>query len=340
MLPRSPARVQHRDCRKAVFDGLPASMVSMAHPLDTGYFGPDSVSWQVHKEVTVLFGGARAVLMQAAHPLVIAGARHTGFYERNPWKRLQRTLLLTYAVTFGTKTEAKAAAGRINDVHARIHGVDEITGKPYDALEPELLLYVHACLVDCALLFESLTVGTLDDAGRQRFHEEQMLAAEMMLIPRSIIPPTVPALRAYLDDLADAGTFMVTDSAQRVADLFLDPPQDAEWRPVLRGVSRLAFATLPPVMGDLYGVKVGGIKTTALRATFASIRATRPFLPPKYRFIAPYNEYRLRARGIEPPGEVEQARKRAGIRLDITKSIGETSAVSAEDAAAQGTRAQ
>ena len=70
---------------------------------DLGYFGPDSVSWRVHREVTVLFGGARAVLMQAAHPLVIAGARETGFYERNPWKRLQRTLVLTYTITFGSK---------------------------------------------------------------------------------------------------------------------------------------------------------------------------------------------------------------------------------------------
>ena len=77
---------------------------------DLGYFGPDSVSWQVHREVTVLFGGARAVLMQAAHPLVIAGARETGFYERNPWRRLQRTLILTYTITFGTKAEAHAAA--------------------------------------------------------------------------------------------------------------------------------------------------------------------------------------------------------------------------------------
>lgn len=295
----------------------------MALPTDTGYFGPDSVSWQVHKEVTVLFGGARAVLMQAAHPLVIAGARHTGFYERNPWKRLQRTLILTYAVTFGTKAEANAAADRINEVHTRIHGTDEITGQHYDALDPELLLYVHACLVDCALLFEELTVGRLDDAGRQRFHEEQMLAAEMMLIPRAMIPPTVPALRAYLDDLADAGTFMVTESAQRVADLFLSPPPEAEWRPVLRGVSRLAFATLPPVLRDLYGVTVGAGKEAAVRATFAVIRATRPALPPKFRYIAPYNEFRLRARGIEPPGEIEQARKRAGIRLDLTKSIGE-----------------
>ncbi len=297
----------------------------MALPTDTGYFGPESVSWQVHKEVTVLFGGARAVLMQAAHPLVIAGARHTGFYERNPWKRLQRTLILTYSVTFGTKAEANAAADRINEVHTRIHGVDEITGQPYDALDPGLLLYVHACLVDCALLFEELTVGKLDDAGRQRFHQEQMLAAEMMLVPRSMIPPTVPALRGYLDDLADAGTFMVTESARQVADLFLSPPPEAEWRPVLRGVSRLAFATLPPVLRDLYGVKVGAGKRAGMAATFAAIRVARLALPPRFRYIAPYNEYRMRARGIEPPGEVEQARRRAGIRLDLAKSIGETS---------------
>jgi len=44
-------------------------------PSDVGFFGPESVSWRVHGETTVLFGGARALLMQAAHPLVIAGAR-------------------------------------------------------------------------------------------------------------------------------------------------------------------------------------------------------------------------------------------------------------------------
>ena len=131
----------------------------------------------------MLFGGARALLMQAAHPLVVAGANQTAMYERDPWKRLQRTLMLTYTMTFGTRAEADAAAEKINEVHTRINGVDPITGKRYDALDPELLLYVHACLVDSALLFERLTVGRLDDAARQRFHEEQMLAAE--LLPRA-----------------------------------------------------------------------------------------------------------------------------------------------------------
>ena len=283
---------------------------------DLGYFGPRSVSWQVHREVTVLFGGARAVLMQAAHPLVIAGARETGFYERNPWKRLQRTLLLTYSITFGTKREAQAAADRINDVHTRIRGVDPATGASYDALDPELLLYVHACLVDSALLFEELTVGRLDDAGRQRFHEEQMLAAEMVRIPREIIPPTVPALRAWLSDLEDRGDLLVTDSARKVADLFFHPPAEAEWRPVLKGVSRLAFATLSPMLREQYGFEVGPLKRAGMSATLAATRTIRPLLPPRLRFIAPYQEWRLRQRGIEPPRAVEDARRRAGVRLE------------------------
>jgi uncharacterized protein (DUF2236 family) len=53
------------------------------------------MSWLVNRETAVLFGGARALLMHAAHPLVLAGARQTGFYERNPWKRMERTLHLT-----------------------------------------------------------------------------------------------------------------------------------------------------------------------------------------------------------------------------------------------------
>ncbi|MEO8477012.1 MAG: oxygenase MpaB family protein [Actinomycetota bacterium] len=281
---------------------------------DTGYFGPESVSWKVHKEVTVLFGGARALLMQAAHPLVVAGANQTAMYERNPWKRLQRTLILTYTMTFGTKAEADGAAEKINDVHTRINGTDPITGKRYDALDPELLLYVHACLVDSALLFERLTVGKLDDAGRQRFHEEQMLAAELCLVPREMIPPTVPALSAWLADFEDRGDLMVTEGARKVLDLFLDPPEEAEWRPILRGVSRLAYGTLPGGIREMYGLPFGPLKEAMMSATFPLIRATRPLLPPKFRYIAPYQDHLLRLRGIEPR-DVDDARRRVGIRL-------------------------
>lgn len=282
---------------------------------DDGYFGPDSVSWQVHREVTVLFGGARALLMQAAHPLVVAGANQTAMYERNPWKRLQRTLILTYTMTFGTKAEAQASADKINEVHTRINGVDPVTGKTYDALDPELLLYVHACLVDSALLFEELTVGALDDAGRQRFHEEQMLAAELCLVPRDLIPPTVSGLRAWLADFESRGELQVTEGARKVLDLFLDPPAEAEWRPILRGVSRLAYGTLPAGVREMYGLPFGALKRGSLRTTFPLIRAVRPLLPPKYRYIAPYQDFLLRRKGIDPGDRTASARSRVGIRL-------------------------
>ena len=284
---------------------------------DLGYFGPDSASWQVHREVTVLFGGARALLMQAANPLVIAGAGQTGMFERNPWKRLQRTLVLTYTLTFGTRAEADAAAAKINEVHTRINGIDPVTGRRYDALDPDLLLYVHACLVDSALLFEQRTVGALDDAGRQRFHEEQMLAAEMCLVPRDLIPPTVPAMRAWLADVEDRGEILVTDNARKVARLFLHPPKEAEWRPVLIGVSRLAFATLPPLMREMYGFPHGPLRQAAVDAALAATRLARPLLPPRFRYLAPYDAWRRRARGEHVPDHVERTRRSLGIRLGV-----------------------
>ena len=282
---------------------------------DEGYFGPKSVSWQVHREVTVLFGGARAMLMQAAHPLVVAGANQTGMYERNPWKRLQRTLVLQYAITFGTKAEAHAAAERINAVHERINGVDRVTGRPYDALDPELLLWVHACLVQSALLFERLTIGALDTAGRQRFHEEQMLSAELVRLPRERIPPTVTALESYVTDTVRSGELVVTDAARSVAALFFDPPRDAQWRPVLKAVARLAFGTLPPKLREGYGFPFGPGRRAQMGAAFAALRAVRPLLPPKHRFIAPYQQWRLRERGRDNDGGIESARRSPGVRL-------------------------
>src|SRR5207237_6408153 len=133
-----------------------------------------------------------------------------GFYERNPWKRLERTLALTYTMTFGTRREALEAADRINRVHREIHGVDAVTGLPYDALDPDLLLWVHACLVDSQLLFERLGVGRLDAAGRERFHREQMLGAELLGLDRTRIPPTVGDLHAYIDRIVRSGTLRVT----------------------------------------------------------------------------------------------------------------------------------
>ena len=262
---------------------------------DLGLFGPQSVSWRVHRETTVLFGGARALLMHAVHPLVVAGARETGFYERNPWKRLERTLHLTYAITFGTTEEALAAAERINEVHRHVHGVDPVTGLAYDALDPDLLLWVHASLVDSALLFERLTVGELTPAERERFHEEQMVAAELLGLPREAIPPTVAELGEYIEDVVASGILRTTDASERVADLFRRPPAEADWRPILRLVARWAFGSLPAELRRMYGVRFGPLSQARMSAELLGLRAVRPVVPRRFRWILPAQQASVRA---------------------------------------------
>jgi uncharacterized protein (DUF2236 family) len=254
---------------------------------DPGLFGPDSVSWRVQREATVMLGGARALLMHSAHPLVVAGARQTGMYANQPWRRLERTLRQTYTVVFGTREEALAASKRIDDVHRGIKGVDPVTGLRYDARDPGLLLWVHACLVDSFLTFERLTVGRLDDAGRQAFHEESMVSAELLRLPRERIPPTVPALRAYLDEVMASGILRMTDGARRVADLIGNPPQDVPRRPLWGLIGFLAFQTLPPPLRRLYDVRGGQGRRALVRASAVGLRVARPLAPPRIRYVAP-----------------------------------------------------
>jgi uncharacterized protein (DUF2236 family) len=254
---------------------------------DPGLFGPGSVSWQVLREASVMIGGVRALLMHATHPLVVAGARQTGMYERDPWRRLERTLRLTFTVVFGSEQEARAAVRRIDDVHAGIHGIDPVTGRRYDARDPELLLWVHACLVTSFLEFERLTIGRLDAAGRQRFHQEQLRVAEPLRLPRDRVPATVEGLQAYVDEVIESGVLRHTDGAGSVAALVRDPPAQVPRRRLWRIVSFLAFATLPAPLKELYGVDHGPLQELRKRALCAGMRLDRPIMPPRMRFIAP-----------------------------------------------------
>jgi uncharacterized protein (DUF2236 family) len=116
--------------------------------------------------------------------------------------------------------------------------------------------------------------------------------------------------------VAASGILQVTEGARRVADLFLHPPPEAEWRVVLRGVSRMAFGTLPPALQKAYGVPTNPLRRAGVRAGLAVTRTLRPLLPPRYRYIAPYNEWRLRSKGRPlPEGTVERSRRSVGIRL-------------------------
>ena len=255
---------------------------------DPGYFGPQSMMWKVNKEITVLFGGARALLMHAAHPLIAAGARQTSFYQRDPWKRLIRTLSLQNSLTFGTKQEADESANRINKLHEVIKGKDEVSGGIYDALDHEQLLWVHACLQISSIYFYELTVKKLTDEEKNQYHIENIKAAEMCLVDRSIIPETHDGLKEWVIQKSRQKDYlMTTDVAEDVKDIIAGGPVPAHIKPVWPFIAFTAFNTLPSEFKKIYGINESKTKNLILAFNLKLLKITRPFLPPFFRLIAP-----------------------------------------------------
>ena len=255
---------------------------------DPGYFGPNSMMWRVNKEITVLFGGARALLMHAAHPLIAAGARQTSFYQRDPWKRLIRTLSLQNSVTFGTKEEADESAHRINKLHEVIKGEDEVSGGYYDALDHEQLLWVHACLQISSLYFYEKTVKKLTDEEKNQYHSENMKAAELVLINRKEMPQTHDDLKEWVISKSRTKDYLIyTDVAKDVQEIIAGGPVPTHIKPIWPFISFTAFNTLPKEFKTLYGVKESKLKNLILNFNLKLLKFTRPFLPPFFRLIAP-----------------------------------------------------
>ena len=255
---------------------------------DPGYFGPNSMMWKVNKEITVLFGGARALLMHAAHPLISAGARQTSFYQRDPWKRLIRTLSLQNSVTFGTKEEADDSAHRINKLHEVIKGKDEVSGGYYDALDHEQLLWVHACLQISSIYFYEKTVKKLTDEEKDQYHIENMKAAELVLIDTKEMPQTHKGLKDWVVNKSKSRDYlMFTDVAKDVQDIIAGGPVPTHIKPIWPFIAFTAFNTLPKEFKTLYGVKEGKFKSVVLNFNLKFLKFTRPFLPPFFRLIAP-----------------------------------------------------
>ena len=255
---------------------------------DPGYFGPQSMMWKVNKEITVLFGGARALLMHAAHPLIAAGARQTSFYQRDPWKRLIRTLSLQNSVTFGTKEEADDSAHRINKLHEVIKGKDPVSKGTYDALDHEQLLWVHACLQISSIYFYEKTVKKLTVDEKNKYHEENMIAADLVLVDINKMPKTHNELVEWVTNKSRQDNYlMITDVAEDVKDIIAGGPVPRHIKPIWPFIAFTAFQTLPSEFKKIYGIKSSNSKRIIVNFNLAILKYTRPFLPPFFRLIAP-----------------------------------------------------
>ncbi len=163
---------------------------------EIAYVHPDSIVRVVHSDIgTMMIGGVAALMLQALHPLAMAGvADHSG-YENDPIGRLRRTANFVGTTTFGTNDEARAAIRHVQAVHRRVRGVAP-DGRPYSADDPELLTWVHAAEMYCFLqATQRFGARRLSRAECDRYYKETAPVA--IELGAEWVPSSVNELDAY-----------------------------------------------------------------------------------------------------------------------------------------------
>jgi uncharacterized protein (DUF2236 family) len=219
---------------------------------DDGLFGPASVAWRVSTDLASPVAGLRSLLMQALHPLAMAGVDQHSGWRRDPVGRLAATSAYLATVTFGERAVALQAAARVRRIHDHVRGTDTVTGRPYAAGDPALLLWVHAALVQSSLAAVWAFGTPLSAEDSDRYVEEMMVAAELLGVSPPQVPASVSDLERYVASVRPG--LSCTPAARESMAYLLDPPGlDEEIAGFWQDVRDAAITVLPEWARQMYG---------------------------------------------------------------------------------------
>jgi uncharacterized protein (DUF2236 family) len=254
---------------------------------DPGLYGPGSVTWRIHGDPAMAVAGFRSLLLQAVHPLVMAGFDANSAFRQDPWGRLQRTGQWIATVTYGTTAEAERAGQVLRAVHASLRpGIEPETGRPYRVDDPELLLWVHCTEVESFLSTYRRCGGLLEPGEGDRYVDEMRVSARLVGLDPEAVPGTEAEIEAYYRRVRPQ--LRVTSVARRNALWGFAPPMP-RWvqlatpaRPAWAALVGTGAAMLPRWARRLYGLP--GLPITDLTATVSghALRSTLAALPERW----------------------------------------------------------
>jgi uncharacterized protein (DUF2236 family) len=270
---------------------------------DPGLFGPGSATWQVMREPLLILGAARALLMQSAHPLIAQGALDHSDFASDPVGRFQRTAGWVTTVVFGTSDEAQAATRSVNQLHRRVsgelpeeHAVGAwAPGSAYRAQDQDLLLWVHASLIDSMLVTYRAVIGHLRPDLGDRYVREWDVVAGLMGLPGDSTWESEIAMRNWINRQIRQGIALPGEGSRRVARVILGPGITG---PALAKVTNLVTAgMLPARLRREFGIGWNPAQSLAFRSLALSLRSVRPILPRALRVSPVYDFAMARATG-------------------------------------------
>lgn len=225
-----------------------------------GYFTDASVIRRVMRERALVLSGPRALLMQAAHPLAVAGLLAHSDSLDDPYVRLARTAQVMNTITFGARGEAERMTRRVRAMHRSVRGRLATgvgiypAGTPYRADDPRLLMWILYTLVDSADVVYRRYVGRLSEAERAELWDDYKVIGRLFGLRRRAMPETLADLERYGAEMMAGDELRVGDWARRRArQIVLEPPVPPLARPVLETVNFITIALLPDRIRSEYG---------------------------------------------------------------------------------------
>ena len=246
------------------------------------YFTPNTVFWRVNSEAVVSLAGARALMLELAHPLVAAGVANHSDFRGDPFGRLFRTMKTMASIMF-TDTESAAQAIRhFNGCHTKVKGKLTETVGPYSAgahyhaTDPLLKLWVLATLYDSCLLVYDQFVEPLSAEDRENYYRDGLVLGELLGILRDMMPSTYVGFAAYVDAMIHSDTLAVGEAAREVATALFAPPL---FGPFVRLGSFVGLGLLPAHIRSEFGFGWDEAKERWLRRLASWHRRVRPLIP-------------------------------------------------------------
>jgi uncharacterized protein (DUF2236 family) len=251
-----------------------------------GYFSDDAMLRRVHRESVVALSGPRALLMQAAHPVAFAGFfAHTGALDE-PYERLARTAAVMDTIGFGSRAAADRATRRVRAMHRRVRGVTP-DGRAYAADDPELLLWILACLVDSALVVYQKYVRSLSRDERDAYWRDYRVIGGLFGLRDAEMPATIEGFDAYMAGMLGGGELQVVPEARALAvQIVLRPPVPLAARPLLELANQITVGLLPQRIRRQYGLRWDPARDLALHGGAEYVkRVVVPLLPARLRLV-------------------------------------------------------
>lgn len=239
----------------------------------------------------MLLGGTRAVLMQLAHPLVALGVSDHSSYMTDPYGRAERTFLLGEALIFGSSRISRRAARTINYLHKHVHGylpADSgafTRGTAYNANDPELLLWVHATLVDTLLLSYTTFIGPLTAAEEEDYYQESKRMAGMLGLTKGQMPEGINDLKSYVSAMVHSNRLAPTLQARELAQQTLFPPAPLGLRPLMHLNLTVTNALLPQPVREIFNLEWSQGQQHAFELATSGMRRILSRLPVDLRVL-------------------------------------------------------